>query len=243
MDFAEVKTKLRRLAKPDDAVFLQRYFKTGPGEYGEHDRFIGIRVPILRNVARQALDLPLTDVKKFLRSRIHEERLLALLMLVLRYKEKNTTESDRRCIYRFYLDHTAHINNWDLVDLSAHYIIGPYLEEKPRDILYTLAKSSLLWDRRIAIISTFHFIRRNDFTDTLQLAEILRNDPHDLMHKAVGWMLREIGKRDRNIEERFLLKHYRTMPRTMLRYAIEKFPEPRRKAYLSGRSAVSATFS
>ncbi|MDD2236029.1 MAG: DNA alkylation repair protein [Kiritimatiellae bacterium] len=234
MDFSEVKTELRRLAKPDDAVFLQRFFKTGPGEYGEGDRFIGIRVPILRDVARQALDLPLVKVKKFLRSRIHEERLLALLILVLRYKRKNTTESERTRLYRLYLDHTAYINNWDLVDLSAHCIVGPYLDEKPRDILYTLAKSSLLWDRRIAIIATFYFIRKNDFTDTLQLAEILRDDPHDLIHKAVGWMLREVGKRDLPAEESFLKKHYHRMPRTMLRYAIEKFPEPLRQAYLSG---------
>ena len=234
MNRTELKAELQRLAKPDDAVFLQRFFKTGPGEYGEGDVFIGIRVPVLRNLARQALDLPFADVETFLRARIHEERLLALLILVLRFKHRQTTEEDRARIYRFYLDHTAYINNWDLVDLSAEYIVGPYLEDKPRDILYTLAESTLLWNRRIAIISTLHFIRRNDFSDTLRLAEILLNDPHDLMHKAVGWMLREVGKRDLKTEETFLLQHGRHMPRTMLRYAIEKFPEPRRKAFLSG---------
>lgn len=234
MDIAALRKVLQSLASPDDALFLQRFFKTGPGEYGEGDMFIGIRIPVLRNVARSALDLPAADVKKLLHSGIHEERMLALLILVLRFRNKKTTDEERGRIYRFYLDHTAFINNWDLVDLSSEYIVGPYLEDKPRDPLYQLARSSLLWDRRIAIIATFHFIRLHDFSDTLSLSELLLNDSHDLVHKAVGWMLREIGKRNPAAEEDFLQKHYTRMPRTMLRYAIEKFPESRRQAYLKG---------
>ena len=234
MDAAALKAELRRLASPDDAAFLQRFFKTGPGEYGEGDLFIGIRVPVLRGLAKETDRLPLRGVRTLLHSPIHEERMLALLILVHRFKNRKTSEEERDQIYRLYMDNTAYINNWDLVDLSAPCIVGPYLEKRPRTTLYERAKSALLWDRRIAMISTHYFIRNRDFTDALAIAQLLLNDPHDLMHKAVGWMLREIGKRDQAEEELFLQKHYRVMPRTALRYAIERFPEPLRLAYLRG---------
>ena len=234
MDISSLKAELQRLASPNDAVFLQRFFKTGPGEYGEGDVFIGIRVPVLRGLAKESTRLSLREVRTLLHSTIHEERMLALLILVLRFKNKKTSEEDRDQIYRLYMDNTAYINNWDLVDLSAPCIVGPYLEKRPRTTLYERAKSALLWDRRIAMISTHYFIRNRDFTDALAIAQLLLNDPHDLMHKAVGWMLREIGKRDQASEEVFLQKHYRVMPRTALRYAIERFPEPLRLAYLRG---------
>ena len=234
MDAAALKAELRRLASPDDAAFLQRFFKTGPGEYGEGDLFIGIRVPVLRGLAKETDRLPLRGVRTLLHSPIHEERMLALLILVHRFKNRKTSEEERDQIYRLYMDNTAYINNWDLVDLSAPCIAGPYLENRPRTPLYERAKSALLWDRRIAMISTHFFIRNRDFTDALAIAQLLLNDPHDLMHKAVGWMLREIGKRDQAEEELFLQKHYRVMPRTALRYAIERFPEPLRLAYLRG---------
>ena len=220
------------LGDAEQAAVSQRFFKTGPGEYGEGDIFIGIKVPVLRQLAREAANLPITEIKKLLRSRIHEERLIALLMLVRRYSR--TDEANRKQIYDLYLQNTSFVNNWDLVDLSAHYIVGPYLADKSRAPLYRLAESDSLWERRIAIMSTFHFIKNGEFSETLAISKLLLSDTKDLIHKAVGWMLREIGKRHLQTEENFLKKHYRKMPRTMLRYAIEKFPEHKRQAYLKG---------
>jgi len=190
-------------------------------------------VPPLRALAKQHRDATLFKIEHLLRSEWHEERLFSLLLLMQFYQRGNNAEQE--VAYQLYLANTAHINNWDLVDISAPHIIGRHLHERPRDILYQLAASTLLWERRIAIIATFYFIRQNEFTDTLRLAKILLNDQHDLMHKAVGWMLREVGKRDLATEESFLQLHYRQMPRTMLRYAIERLPEPRRQAYLTGK--------
>jgi len=228
----DIRKALRAFADETDAVIYQRFFKTGPGEYGEGDRFIGVRVPATRRVAREYGTLPLVDTLTLLRSAIHEERLLALIILSLKFKAG--TPDEQAAVYRAYLDHTAFINNWDLVDVSAEHVVGAYLERRSRKPLHDLARSESLWERRIAILSTFRFIRHHDFDETLNIAEILVADAHDLIHKAVGWMLREVGKRDRSKEEGFLIKHYRTMPRTMLRYAIEKFPEETRQQYLKG---------
>lgn len=230
MSLDAVRQDLRRHASDDDATFLQRFFKTGPGEYAEGDVFIGVRVPRTRQVARAHRSLPVDDVLTLLRSEIHEERLLALVLLVHRY-EKGTAEEKER-IYRQYLAHTRHINNWDLVDASADKIVGAHLFERDRKPLYALVASADLWERRIAIIATFHFIRRHDFADTLALAEKLLGDGHDLIHKAVGWMLREVGKRDEAALDAFLDTHLPRMPRTALRYAIERMPEAKRLKYL-----------
>jgi len=228
-NLTQLKADLRKLSDPQKAKLLQGFFKTGKGQYGEGDIFLGVKVPESRTVAKKYHDLSFEDIKTLLQSKIHEERLTALLLLVHLY-QKNP---DKKFV-DFYLSNTKHINNWDLVDLTAHKIVGHYLENKPRDILYKLARSKILWERRISIISTFHFIRDRDFKDALALADILLNDEHDLMHKAVGWVLREIGKKDLKVEEGFLRKHYKKMPRTMLRYSIEKFPEDVRKKYLKG---------
>ena len=233
MTAQEISKRLHALADPVIAAHAQRYFKTGKGEYGEGDRFLGIRVPALRVQVGQCGVVALEEIQKLLKSAFHEERLLALLLLVHRFGKGDAAE--QTAIYRLYLDHTQHINNWDLVDSSAHKIVGRYLESRDRKILYRLARSASLWERRIAIIATFHFIGNNQFGDTLKLAEMLLNDEADLIHKAVGWALREIGKRDIVAEQTFLQAHYRDMPRTMLRYAIEKFPEPLRKKYLEGK--------
>ena len=230
----QAKQALHSHANPEDALFLQRFFKTGPGEYAEGDIFIGVRVPMTRKIARQFKDLPLDLTVKLLRSSVHEERLLALVILTERMKKKES-EADKKEIYKLYLSHTEWINNWDLVDVTAEHVVGRYLYDKPRQPLYNLAASKDLWERRISIISTFYFIRKGDFEDTLRLAELHLEDSHDLMHKAVGWMLREVGKRDQPTEEDFLRKHNRVMPRTMLRYAIERFPEELRQEYLKGR--------
>jgi 3-methyladenine DNA glycosylase AlkD len=220
---------LRAVASPEQAEVTRGYFKTGKGEYGEGDRFLGIRVPQLRAVVRQHAALPLRDVEKLLRSAWHEERLAALLILVRRYR----TEPD--AVYELYLRNTPRINNWDLVDCSAPHIAGAHLATRDRAPLYALARSASLWERRIAIIATQHFIRRGDVADALAIAQILLNDTHDLIHKAAGWMLREIADRDRGAAEAFLKEHAPRMPRTMLRYAIEKFPEPLRRRYLDPR--------
>jgi 3-methyladenine DNA glycosylase AlkD len=233
MTLAEVRKLLRGLGDAQAAKHAQRFFKTGKGEYGEGDRFLGIRVPVLRKQIRRCAHLRLHEILSLLHSPYHEERLFALLLLVDRFSKAG--ESRRASIYRHYLANTRHINNWDLVDSSASQIVGAYLEDKDRRVLYKLADSADLWERRIAIISTFHFIRLNDFSDTLHIASLLQNDQQDLIHKAVGWMLREVGKRDAPAEEEFLKSRYREMPRTMLRYAIERFPEQKRKQYLQGR--------
>jgi 3-methyladenine DNA glycosylase AlkD len=225
-----VLSRLKSLADPQHAIVLARFFKTGPGQYGEGDVFIGIKVPVLRKVAKEYQALPLAEVERVLHSEIHEARLVALLILILQAGKSDA--KGRKVIYDLYLANTKYVNNWDLVDLSAPQIIGTYLEDKSRKPLYKLARSSSLWERRISIMSTFHFIRQEDFSDTLLIAEMLLDDKEDLIHKAVGWMLREIGKRDLAVEEGFLLQHHRVMPRTMLRYAIEKFPERKRRAYL-----------
>jgi 3-methyladenine DNA glycosylase AlkD len=232
MKARELQTRLRSLGNPAAATFLARFFKTGPGEYGEGDSFIGVRVPPVREVAKEFKELPLSEVVRLLHSRIHEERLAALVILVLQTAKGNA--ETRKRIYDAYLANTQHINNWDLVDLSAPQLVGAHLEDKSRRPLYRLAKSSWLWDRRISILATFYFIRHGDFDDTLKIAELLLGDKEDLIHKAVGWMLREIGKRDQNAIKGFLKKHCRIMPRTMLRYAIERFPQRERQTYLAG---------
>ena len=227
-----VRSALREHCNPSDAKNLQRFFKTGPGEYGEGDTFMGVRVPAIRRVARQYAGLPVTDVEALLRSEIHEERLLALIILTEKYR--NGTDGERARIYKLYLDSTRFINNWDLVDTSAEHIVGAHLKDRSRRPLHELAQSENLWERRIAVMATFHFIKKGEFGETVNLAEILIADTEDLIHKAVGWMLREIGKRDQGIEEAFLKENYHRMPRTMLRYAIEKFPEDLRQQYLKG---------
>ena len=225
-----LRQRLHRLASPADAKFLQRYFKTAPGEYGAGDRFIGVRVPALRLLAREFRALPPPAAAKLLQSPIHEERLLALLILTDAYERAD--ESGRAAIYRLYLKNLARVNNWDLVDCSAPRIVGRHLKERPRKILFRLARSKTLWNRRVAVLATFYFIRQDDFGDSLRLAELLLDDGHDLMHKAVGWMLREMGKRDVAELKKFLRKHAARMPRTMLRYAIEKLSGRERQFYL-----------
>jgi 3-methyladenine DNA glycosylase AlkD len=220
------------MARPADVPVLQSFFKTGPGQYGEGDVFIGVRLPQLRTLCRDCRGISLGEATRLLRSRVHEERLLALLLLVDAF-HRGTVE-EQRAIYDAYLANTAFINNWDLVDSSAHRIVGPWLEDRSRAPLRRLARSSSLWERRIAIIATLHFIRRGAFEDTFLIADALIDDPHDLIHKAVGWMLREVGNRDGAALRRFLKDRYRRMPRTMLRYAIEKFPEKERLGYLKG---------
>jgi len=222
--------ELKRLSNPKQKEILQRFFKTGKGEYGEGDIFLGIKVPVQRQVAKRYSDLSLKDLQLLLKSKIHEHRMVAIFILVRRFEKGD--KQQRRKIFNLYLKNTKNINNWDLVDLSAPNIVGYYLLDKSRKILYKLAKSKLLWERRIAMLATFTFIRQNDFKDTYKLAEALLSDKHDLMHKAVGWMLREIGKRNQAVEEQFLSKHYKKMPRTMLRYSIERFSEKKRKSYL-----------
>ena len=232
MSFQQIRKQLTTLADKSTAEISQRFFKTGPGEYGEGDQFLGIRVPVLRKLAKVNRDLAVSQVKRLLRSPFHEERLLALLILVLQYQRGNQTT--RGGIYQLYLDNTRHINNWDLVDSSAEHIVGAYLMDKNKSPLRKLGRSKNLWERRIAIISTFHFIKRNEFAEALSISGMLLSDREDLIHKAVGWMLREIGKRHLPTEEIFLRQHYRQMPRTMLRYAIEKFPEGKRQGHLKG---------
>lgn len=222
----DIKAALHALADPDRAKQLSRYFKTGPGDYAAGDIFIGVTVPVMRKIAQQFRDLSVADLHHLIVSSIHEERFLALAILVLQYVQKSEE------VYTFYLDNRRYINNWDLVDLSAPQIMGAHLFGRDRTILFDLARSAALWDRRIAIVATHYFIRNKDFSSTLRLAEELLTDPHDLIHKAAGWMLREVGKRDIQVLEGFLDQHALTMPRTMLRYTIERFPEDKRKSYL-----------
>ncbi len=228
-----VKKELALHASPARAKILRGFFKTGKGDYGAGDLFLGISVPTQREVAEKYSDIPLRDIQILLRSAVHEHRLVALLILVDRYGCSDTMEKER--ILRFYLKNHMHINNWDLVDLSAPHIVGRHLLDRQKRAIYAFANSNHLWKKRIAIVSTLTFIRHNRFEDTFRLAEILMNDKHDLIHKAVGWMLREAGKRDVQKEELFLKGYYKKMPRTMLRYAIERFPEKKRKSYLEGR--------
>jgi 3-methyladenine DNA glycosylase AlkD len=228
----EVIERLRAIGDPKRAKASQWYFKTGPGEYGEGDLFVGIPVPALRTLAREYGSLPLPETVSLLRSEIHEARLLALLILVRAYGRADGAQQEE--IFRLYLENTRFINNWDLVDSSAPYIVGPHLLGRSREALRALAGSSLLWERRIAVLATFRYIKEGDFSESLHIAGALLRDPEDLIHKATGWMLREIGRYDQAAEEGFLKVHYRGMPRTMLRYAIERFPEDLRRQYLRG---------
>ncbi len=228
----DILMRLHELGDPQKAEFLKRFFKTGPGEYGEGDLFLGIRVPDVRQLTREFKTVKAWDVVPLLQSAVHEVRLFALLVCVREFSKG--TRTDREKIYNLYRDNMEFVNNWDLVDLSAPPIVGAFLEERSREPLYRLAGSPNLWERRIAVIATFHFIRRNQYEDTLRISRILLRDEHDLIHKATGWMLREVGKRDPEREESFLKEHCREMPRTMLRYAIEKFPPDRRRMYLDG---------
>lgn len=232
MHLVEVRKKLKRAADKEKAKILARFFKTGPGEYAQGDMFVGVTVPSLRKIAKESESLSLTSTIQLLKSTIHEERLLALLLLIQKYVRAEA--KGKTHIYHLYLRHTRYINNWDLIDLSAEHIVGAFLRDKSKKSLYRLARSKILWERRIAILATFHFIKQNSFSDALKIITLLRNDTEDLIHKAAGWMLREIGKRNQLVEERFLKTHYKKMPRTMLRYAIEKFPEFKRQAYLKG---------
>ena len=227
---------LRELADPGIAQHSQRFFKTAKGQYGEGDLFLGIRVPVLRKQVAKFRAMSLDECLSILKSKYHEERLFALFLLVDRFKRG--TDSEQKQIYDAYLAHTDFINNWDLVDSSAHLIVGEYLIARDKRPLHRLARSESLWERRIAMISTFCFIRNNQFDDALVIAGMLLKDEHDLIHKAVGWMLREIGNRDKGSEVQFLQKHCQQMPRTMLRYAIEKFPEAKRRQYLDGMPGI-----
>ncbi|MFA6445995.1 MAG: DNA alkylation repair protein [Candidatus Paceibacterota bacterium] len=226
-----VKKQLSSLADSEKAIDLSRFFKTKRGEYGEGDVFLGVIVPKQRSVAKKFRNLPLVEIAKLLKSSVHEHRFTALEILVMQYEVANVLGQKK--IVSSYLKHTDRVNNWDLVDTSAPYILGPYLYDKDRKILYKLAKSKNIWERRIAILSTFLFIKRNDFSDSFHLVDILIGDCHDLIHKACGWMLREIGKRNKKELVRYLSSRYDMMPRTMLRYGIEKFNREERNAYLN----------
>jgi len=229
-ELRKVGGSLEACSDPEYAVRLRGFFRTGPGEYGEGDIFRGIRVPQLRKIAKQFPDLSFRDLQRLLASGYHEDRLLALLILVERFEK--SADKEREEVYGFYVRNLRHVNNWDLVDLSAGQIVGAWLRKGSKHPLYDWAKSEDLWERRIAIVATYHYIRHNEFDHTLRIARLLLNDDHDLIHKAVGWMLREVGKRDVDVLESFLREHRRKMPRTMLRYAIERFPEGKRLAYL-----------
>ncbi|HCC23723.1 TPA: DNA alkylation repair protein [Candidatus Falkowbacteria bacterium] len=243
MSASDVVKELKALKDPKKANNLAWFFKTGKGEYGEGDKFLGIVMGDLRQIAKKYCDLPLTEVQKLVVNPYHEIRMAALLVLVYKVTDLQklrilrTREIDSlKQIYDFYLKNTKYINNWDLVDVTTPQIVGNYLVNRDRKILYKLAKSKSLWEKRIAVLATFSFIKNRDFHDALKIAEVLLNDNHDLIHKAVGWMLREVGKRDPAEERAFLDKHGLNMPRTMLRYAIEKFPEPMRQKYLKRKS-------
>ena len=228
---SRARRRLRDFADGERALFVLGFFKTGPGQYGEGDKFLGLNVPDLRKVAREFRSLSLPDLRQLLKSKWHEERLLALVILVDQYGGGD--EKVRGAIYKLYLASTDRINNWDLVDCSAPQIVGGHLAERSRKPLYRLVKSKSVWERRIAIVGTYHWIRQGQFDDTFALVESLLGDKHDLIHKAAGWMLREVGKRDRAALEKFLGKHAARMPRTMLRYAFERFPEKSRQKYLA----------
>jgi Predicted DNA alkylation repair enzyme len=227
MSVASIRKELRKYCSKEKSKALRRFFKTGPGEYGEGDVFIGVMVPYQRAVAAKfCSDTAVSELLKLLKSPVHEERLTSLIMLVSKFAK--ASDSEKRRIYEAYLKNTRYINNWDLVDLTAQHIVGAYLDGRSKRPLYKLARSSDLWERRIAMLSTLHYIRKNRFDEALRIAGMLVSDEEDLIHKAVGWMLREIGKRDMAAEERFLDLHARSMPRTMLRYAVERFPEQKR---------------
>jgi 3-methyladenine DNA glycosylase AlkD len=227
----ELKKELKSLSNPAKIGVFQKFFKTGKGEYGEGDIFLGITVPVQRVVAKKYIDINLNDVFILLKDPIHEFRLTSLFILVMKYRKSDKTGKEK--ITKLYLKNTKNVNNWDLVDTSASIILGEYLLDKPRGIIFKLAKSENLWERRIAVLSTYAFLRNNDFDDAIKIYTMLLRDKHDLMHKAVGWMLREAGKRKINVLINFLDRNCTVMPRTMLRYAIEKLPEKQRKYYLN----------
>jgi 3-methyladenine DNA glycosylase AlkD len=232
MTIEGLQKKMQQLQNPEKAGILQRFFKTGPGEYGEGDIFWGIPVPELRKLASSFQDIPENAMVHLLESAIHEQRLLSLLIMIRKFEKGDKREQKR--LYELYIKHVQFVNSWDLVDTSAGPIVGAHLMEKSKAPLYRLARSKNLWERRISIIATFYFIRQGKFSETLTIAKLLLTDREDLIHKAVGWMLREVGKRDLIIAEAFLKAHYQRMPRTMLRYAIERFPQPKRHQYLKG---------
>ncbi|MEK6825346.1 MAG: DNA alkylation repair protein [Nanoarchaeota archaeon] len=224
---------LRKKAQPNKIAIYQNFFKTGKGEYAEGDIFIGVTVPDTRAVAKQFSHISFEELAPILKSPVHEDRMAALIVIVNKFQEAKN-DGDKKISVDFYIEHHLAGNNWDLIDCIVDRILGPWLIDKDKSLLYTYAESSNLWERRISIITTFHFIKNNRFDDTLRISEILLNDKHDLIHKACGWMLREVGKRDITVLKSFLKKHYNLMPRTMLRYSIEKLPEKERKAYLNG---------
>ena len=226
----ELKIKLKKSAKPETKKVLEYFFKTKPGDYAENDIFLGVKVPEMRKIATKYYSLPFKDLEKLLNDKIHEYRFIALIILSENFKKED--EKGKKEIFNFYLKNIRTIDNWDLVDLSAPKIVGAYLGNKDKRILYKLARSKNFWERRIAIVSTFSFIRNNDFFDTLTISELLIDDEEDLIHKAVGWMLRELGKKDKTVLILFLNKFANQMPRTMLRYSIEKFSKAERKKYL-----------
>jgi 3-methyladenine DNA glycosylase AlkD len=226
----QLRSDLIMLANPAKAIVLQRFFKTGKGEYGEGDKFYGIVVPKLRQLAKLYQDLSFAELKQLLASSIHEERLTALLIIIYQYQKSDFPQQKK--IFNFYFANCARINNWDLVDLSAPSILGHYLFNQDKKILYTLATKRNLWKRRMAIVATQYFIRNNRFIDTLELAKILLKDQEDLIHKATGWMLREVGKRDFVLLDNFITQYAHHMPRTMLRYAIERCSPQMRQQYL-----------
>ncbi len=232
MSISLAKKQLRKRATLKRSKQSMRFFKMGPGEYAEGDVFIGVTVPDVRELSKSFAYLSLKELSSLMQSKIHEERLMALLILVNQFQEGSCGEKKK--IYEFYLKSMRWINNWDLVDLTAHKIVGAYLFNQDTAILTKLALSDDLWKKRVAIVASYYFIQKNRYQETLRIAKILLKDEHDLIHKAVGWMLREVGKKDQNKEEIFLKKHYRQMPRTMLRYAIERFSEKKRMKYLRG---------
>ena len=232
MKAKEISKRLQKMGDKEDAQFLQRFFKTGIGQYGEGDIFLGIRVPALRKLAKEYKALLPEEVLPLLRSTYHEVRLFALILFVNAFDKGDETEQKK--IYDLYMANTRYINNWDLVDISAPNIVGAFLMERSKKPLYQLVKAKSLWERRIAVLATFYFIRGNKFSDSLKIAGILLRDKEDLIHKAVGWMLREVGKRDIKCAEVFLQKHCPVMPRTMLRYAIERFTQSKRQMFLDG---------
>ena len=233
LSIENLRRELRQAASAERARILGRFFKTGKGQYGEGDVFLGVTVPQVRSLAKKFSDLKINEIKNHLKSKIHEERLVGLLILVDLFQKGD--DKNKKQIFNFYLKNTKYVNNWDLVDLTAEKTVGAYLSNRSKSILYKLAKSKSLWERRIAIVATYYFIKNNEFDETLKIAKILFSDSHDLLHKAVGWMLREVGKRNQMTLEKFLRKNYKSIPRTTLRYAIERFDEKLRKAYLLGR--------
>ena len=228
--FKQIQKELQAVGTAEKAACSQRFFKTGKGQYGEGDIFLGVTVPEQRKIAKNYVNIPLHDLEILLDSKTHEHRLTAIIILINKFQKAK--EKEKKMFFDFYIKERKGINNWDLVDISAPNIVGSYLLDKDKNILYEFAKYGNLWEKRIAIVSTLHFIRENKFEDTVKISEMLLNEEHDLLHKAVGWMLRELGKKDQKREEDFLKKYLPLMPRTMLRYAIERFPEKKRKFYM-----------